>query len=97
MRTLLMTVLSTVVAILIALPLAYVMTRTTNRWVRLVLLVTMFLPILTGDIARAYGWLVLLGREGLLSWVIGGDPGDARHALGGGSRERADPDSRFPW
>ena len=74
-RTLLMTLVSTIVAILIALPLAYVMTRTTKRWVRLLLLVTIFLPILTGDIARAYGWLVLLGREGLLSWVVGGDPG----------------------
>lgn len=73
-RTLLMTLVSTVAAILIALPLAYVMTRTTRRWVRLLLLVTIFLPILTGDIARAYGWLVLLGREGLLSWVVGGDP-----------------------
>jgi putative spermidine/putrescine transport system permease protein len=74
-RTLLMTLASTVAAIAIALPLAYVMTRTTKRWVRLLLLVTIFLPILTGDIVRAYGWLVLLGREGLLSWVIGGDPG----------------------
>jgi putative spermidine/putrescine transport system permease protein len=74
-RTLLMTLVSTVMAVLIALPLAYVMTRTTKRWVRLLLLVTIFLPILTGDIARAYGWLVLLGREGLLSWVVGGDPG----------------------
>ena len=74
-RTVLMTLLTTTVAILIALPLAYVMTRTTSRLVRLLLLITIFLPILTGDIARAYGWLVLLGREGLLSWVVGGDPG----------------------
>jgi putative spermidine/putrescine transport system permease protein len=74
-RTLLMTLLCTAIAIGIALPLAYVMTRTTKRWVRLLLLVTIFLPILTGDIARAYGWLVILGREGLLSWVVGGDPG----------------------
>ncbi len=74
-RTLLVTLVATAIAILIALPLAYVMTRTRRRSVRLLLLVTIFLPILTGDIARAYGWLVLLGREGLLSWVIGGDPG----------------------
>jgi putative spermidine/putrescine transport system permease protein len=74
-RTLLMTLVCTTIAILIALPLAYVMTRTTRRWVRLVLLIAIFLPILTGDIARAYGWLVLLGREGLLSWLVGGDPG----------------------
>ena len=73
-RTVLMTLLSTVVAILIALPLAYVMTRTTSAGCGCSP-VTIFLPILTGDIARAYGWLVLLGREGLLSWVIGGDPG----------------------
>jgi putative spermidine/putrescine transport system permease protein len=74
-RTVMMALITTVVAISIALPLAYVMTRSRSRALRLGLLVTIFLPILTGDIVRAYGWLVILGREGLLSWFIGGDPG----------------------
>lgn len=73
-RTALMAFLTTAIAILVALPLAYVMTRTTRRWVRILLLIAIFLPILTGDIARAYGWLVLLGRDGMLAWLIGGDP-----------------------
>jgi putative spermidine/putrescine transport system permease protein len=73
-RTVMMAFITTTIAIAIAMPLAYVMTRTRSRVVRLLILVVIFLPILTGDIARAYGWLVLLGREGLLSAVIGGDP-----------------------
>jgi putative spermidine/putrescine transport system permease protein len=75
LRTVMMALVTTVVAISVALPIAYVMTRSRSRALRLGLLVTIFLPILTGDIVRAYGWLVILGREGLLSWIIGGDPG----------------------
>ena len=73
-RTLMMAFITTAVAIVIAMPLAYVMTRVRSRAVRLLILVVIFIPILTGDIPRAYGWLVLLGREGLLSFVVGGDP-----------------------
>ena len=90
-RTVLMTLLTTAVAILIALPLAYVMTRTTSRLVRLLLLITIFLPILTGDIARAYGWLVLLGR-GTSFLGRRGRSWSARHSLGSGHRQRADLD-----
>lgn len=68
-RTLLMTLLTTTIAIALALPTAYVMTRIRSRTVRVLILVAIFMPILTGDIARAYGWLVLLGREGMVPWI----------------------------
>jgi putative spermidine/putrescine transport system permease protein len=68
-RTILMAFVTTAIAITLAVPTAYVMTRLRSRPLRLVILVAIFLPILTGDIARAYGWLVLLGREGYFPWL----------------------------
>jgi putative spermidine/putrescine transport system permease protein len=69
LRTILMALITTTIAIALAVPTAYVMTRLRSRALRLVILVAIFLPILTGDIARAYGWLVLLGREGYVPWL----------------------------
>jgi putative spermidine/putrescine transport system permease protein len=69
LRTILMALITTTIAIALAVPTAYVMTRLRSRALRLVMLVAIFLPILTGDIARAYGWLVLLGREGYVPWL----------------------------
>jgi putative spermidine/putrescine transport system permease protein len=37
--------------------------------VRLVLLIVMFVPMLTGDITRTYGLLVTLGANGPVAWV----------------------------
>lgn len=68
-RTVMMALVTTTIAVTVALPTAYLMTRLRSRVLRVLILVAIFIPILTGDIARAYGWLVLLGREGLLSWV----------------------------
>lgn len=70
LRTLMMAAITTVIAIAVALPVAYVMSRVRSRALRLLILVVIFMPILTGDIARAYGWLVLLGREGMIPWVL---------------------------
>jgi ABC-type spermidine/putrescine transport system permease subunit II len=69
LRTVMMALVTTTIAVTVALPTAYVMTRLRSRALRVLILVAIFIPILTGDIARAYGWLVLLGREGLLAWV----------------------------
>lgn len=69
-RTLMMALITTATAIAVALPVAYVMTRVRSRAVRLLILVAIFMPILTGDIPRAYGWLVLLGRDGMIPWAI---------------------------
>jgi putative spermidine/putrescine transport system permease protein len=65
-RTTIMAAITTVIATLLALPIAYTMVRTRSRAVRLVLLTAIFVPVATGDIARAYGWLVLFGRNGLV-------------------------------
>jgi putative spermidine/putrescine transport system permease protein len=68
-RTLLMAVVTPVVAVAVGLPYATTMTRCSKRWVRLGLLIGMFVPLLTGDITRTYGLLVTIGPGGPLDWV----------------------------
>ena len=69
-RTLWMSVLTTSITLVLAVPFAITMARTRHRWVRLALLVIAFLPILTGDITRTYGWLVVLDSNGPVAWVV---------------------------
>jgi putative spermidine/putrescine transport system permease protein len=70
-RTLRMAVITTAVTLALALPFAVTMARTRRRSVRLVLLIIVFLPILTGDITRTYGWLVVLDAHGPIAWIVG--------------------------
>jgi putative spermidine/putrescine transport system permease protein len=69
MRTLVMAVITPIAAVAVGLPYALVMTRSKRRWLRLILLIAMFVPILTGDITRTYGLLVTIGPNGPLNWV----------------------------
>jgi ABC-type spermidine/putrescine transport system permease subunit I len=68
-RTLLMAVLLPVAAIAIGVPYAMTMTRCPRRWMRLALLIGLFVPLLTGDITRTYGLLTVLGPGGPVEWV----------------------------
>lgn len=68
-RTTALSAVITLLAVAVALPYAYVMVRSHSRRVRLGLLVLALVPFLTGEIVRAYGWLLLLGRGGVVSWV----------------------------
>jgi putative spermidine/putrescine transport system permease protein len=70
-RTLRMAVFTTVATLALAVPFAVTMARTRRRSIRLLLLVIVFLPILTGDITRTYGWLVMLDAHGPIAWVVG--------------------------
>ena len=72
LRTLLFSGIVTVISVAIALPMCYVLVRTRSRLLRVVILVTLLVPMFTGDIVRAFGWMVLLGRGGPLSWVFAG-------------------------
>lgn len=69
-RTLWMSGLTTVITLALAIPFAITMARSRRRWLRLALLMIAFLPILTGDITRTYGWLVVLDSNGPVAWVV---------------------------
>ena len=57
----------TVLSLLLALPYAWLMVRTPRPWLKKLLLVSLFLPFFIGQVVRAYGWLIILGKEGLIN------------------------------
>ncbi|MGD9508149.1 MAG: ABC transporter permease [Geminicoccaceae bacterium] len=67
LRTLLAAVIVTMAALALAFPYAWVMVRTPRPWLRKLLLVGLFLPFFIGQVVRAYGWLIVLGKQGLLN------------------------------
>src|SRR4051812_39048869 len=68
-RTLSMSTLAAGLAVLLAIPYSLVMTRSGRRWFRLFLMIVLFVPYLTGDITRTFGWLAVLGPHGPLVWI----------------------------
>ena len=65
-KTLQLGVIVTVLALLLAYPVAFYLARTKSRF-KAVLTYLVFLPMMVGIVVRAYGWIVILGREGLLN------------------------------
>ncbi|MEO1104087.1 MAG: ABC transporter permease [Pseudomonadota bacterium] len=71
-RTIAGAAIVTLATLILALPYAYLLVRTSSPFVRKALLVALFLPFFIGQVVRAYGWLIILGREGLMNGIIGG-------------------------
>jgi putative spermidine/putrescine transport system permease protein len=63
-------VIVTVITLVLAFPYAWTMVRTQRPWVRKLLLVALFLPFFIGQVVRAYGWLIVLGKQGLLNATL---------------------------
>ncbi len=71
-RTLAGAAIVTAVTLVLAFPYAYLLVRTASAGVRKALLVALFLPFFIGQVVRAYGWLIILGREGLINSALTG-------------------------
>ena len=67
--TLRIALLTTIFSLLLGYPLAYFLARTQSAW-RGVLLFLVIAPLMTGVIVRTYGWIVLLGSEGLINSLL---------------------------
>lgn len=64
------TLLVTVISVLLAYPLAWILAfRVPPRWRRLALLLAI-LPFWTSYVVRSYAWLVVLAREGVVNRVL---------------------------
>lgn len=58
---------------LIGYPLAYLMTRIVERrWIRRVMYIVVVTPLFTSNIVRSFGWMILLGRRGLINNALVG-------------------------
>jgi putative spermidine/putrescine transport system permease protein len=64
-------VIVTTVTLILAFPYAYLMVRTSSAALRRLLLIALFLPFFIGQVVRAYGWLIILGNEGLVNQFLG--------------------------
>jgi putative spermidine/putrescine transport system permease protein len=70
LRSIVFAFLVTALTIVIAFPYAYVMVRSPRAVVRKILLFALFLPFFIGQIVRAYCWIILLGRQGLVNGFL---------------------------
>jgi putative spermidine/putrescine transport system permease protein len=70
-RSLLGATLVTFATLILAFPYAYAMVRTSSPALRRILLIALFLPFFIGQVVRAYGWLIILGSEGLVNDLLG--------------------------
>lgn len=61
---------TTILTLVIALPYAWLMVRTPKPWLKKLLLVSLFLPFFIGQVVRAYGWLIVLGQQGLVNTTL---------------------------
>jgi len=64
---------TTLICLLLAYPLAWYLVRVVRwrRW-RRVCIILIILPLFTSNIVRSFGWMILLGRRGLINeWLLG--------------------------
>ena len=67
--TLKIAALTTLFSFILGYPLAYFLARTRSAW-RGVLMFLVIAPLMTGVIVRTYGWIVVLGAEGLVNGFL---------------------------
>lgn len=65
-RTITLSTIITLICVLIGFPLSYIMARGSPR-LRLWLVIMVILPLMTSVVVRTFGWMVLLGRSGLIA------------------------------
>jgi putative spermidine/putrescine transport system permease protein len=61
--------IATFLSLLLGYPTAYFMARTSSRLKKVMLIVILF-PFLVSAVVRAYGWMVILGTNGLLNQFL---------------------------
>ena len=69
-RTLTASLLVTAITLLFAFPYAYLLVRCASAALRKILLIALFLPFFIGQVVRAYGWLIVLGNDGLVNATL---------------------------
>ena len=67
--TLRVSLLSTGISLLLGYPVAYFMARTRSRMKKVMMVIILF-PFLVSAVVRSYGWMVILGTNGLLNQLL---------------------------
>ncbi len=69
-RTMLASIIVTIITLILAFPYAYMLVRTRSAMMRKFLLIALFLPFFIGQVVRAYGWLIILGKQGFVNSIL---------------------------
>ncbi len=67
--TIRVSLISTLVSVLLGYPAAFYIARTTSRLKHLMIIIILF-PFLVSAVVRSYGWMVILGTNGLLNQFL---------------------------
>ncbi|MFT3877201.1 MAG: ABC transporter permease [Propioniciclava sp.] len=70
-RTIWIGLVVTALCILLGFPIAYMLARSNSRWVGMLLALAIF-PLLLSNVVRTFGWLVVLGSQGVLGRLLTG-------------------------
>ena len=69
MRTILVAAVSTAVALVLALPVAYFIARAPARFKSALIILVVF-PLLVGNLVRAAGWMAVMGNRGFVNQLL---------------------------
>lgn len=61
---------TSVFTLLLAYPLAYALTRTSNSTLRSFILIVSVTPLFLGEVVRTYSWMIVLGNNGFLNSLL---------------------------
>lgn len=70
-RTLLYSVAVTAICLVLGIPVAYMLARSRSRWTGVLLVLAIF-PLLLSNVVRTFGWLVVLGSNGVVGQLFTG-------------------------
>ena len=70
-RTIWIGLVVTGLCVLMGFPIAYMLARSNSRWVGLLLALAIF-PLLLSNVVRTFGWLVVLGSQGVIGRLLTG-------------------------
>ncbi|RWI89851.1 ABC transporter permease [Mesorhizobium sp.] len=76
--TIWMALLSALITTLVAFPIALFLTRTTSAFARRLVLIAILLPMIISLLVQSFGWMAILGPNGLLDQTISGLTGIKR-------------------
>jgi putative spermidine/putrescine transport system permease protein len=68
-RTIAIAVASTVLALILAFPVAHFLARLRKRWKSILIIIVVF-PLLLGNVIRAMGWIAVFSQAGLMNQLL---------------------------
>ena len=68
-RTLRISIVSTIVCIILGTPTAYYISRCNKKWRSLLIAISIF-PLLTNSVVRSFAWINILGKNGVINTIF---------------------------